>query len=808
MSYCINPACQNPHNGDSELFCLSCGSELLLQGRYRVVRYWQERKYTHIYQVIDTIQAYPIAKVLKVLKPISRLENKLVELFEREAKVLQELNHPGIPKGDGHFIFKAGQKPEPLHCLVMEKIDGSNLEEYIQGRKNSPISQELAVAWLIKLATILEKVHEHKIIHRDIKPSNIMLRPNGTLVLIDFGTAREITLTYSEDFEEQEITRVCSTGYTAPEQLRGQAVLQSDFFSLGRTFVYLLTGRTFTNHINLLNWRQNAQISPTIAELIDDLMAELPENRPQDTKIIIQRLAELQENLLVKTTFNTTVIESSHNIIQPRQSKLQQFIQPLSKRIIPLVGVFAILSSTLVIYKHLNVINGCAKPLLSSMSTGDSFSCGEEILIANSGEVEKNEGTEAYKIGNYSKAVEKLKIARQKQPSDPEVLIYLNNALIEVNKVNAPTIAAIAPISNSPEIATELLKGVAHAQYERVKELKKNPKAVFKVLIADDANDPNQARQVAESLANQSNILAVIGHNSSEIALATMDIFERRQLVLMSPGSTSANLPRPGDKFFFRTIPTVRVKTSKLANYLVNQARQKKVAVFSNPHSDFSNSFQEQFYGSFTAISGEIIEQKFDLSNPFFNASAAIKEARKQGATAFVIITDGGTNRYTFLNALRLIKANQGRNWIMGANSVAHQDVLLVGQEAVNRLVMTIPWIEMTSSNKEFLLVAKSLWQGEELNYRTASAYDATQALIKVLETTPNLNRLEVQKVLSNPNFRAKGATGVISFLPNGDRQQPLAELVKVVASQCSKYGYMFVPVEYKQLESACQQKL
>jgi serine/threonine protein kinase len=631
MSYCINPKCQNPRNADSELFCLSCGSELLLQGRYRVVRHWQDRKYTQLYEVIDTIGTHPISKVLKVLKPTNTLENKLVELFEREAKLLQELNHPGIPKGDGHFIFKARENPEPLHCLVMEKIEGNNLQEYIIERKNSPIGQELAVAWLIKLATIIDKVHEHQVIHRDIKPSNIMLKPNGSLVLIDFGTAREITDTYSEDFEEQEITRVCSTGYTAPEQLKGQAVLQSDFFSLGRTFVYLLSGeepRKFTKDIN---WRQKTQLSTDLVKFIDDIMAESPENRLQDTKIIIQRLAEIQENLLVKTTFTTTVVEPPINIAQPTQSKLQQFIQPGKKIIIPVVGVLTSLVGAFAIYQHLNVTNGCAKPALSDLPTGDSFSCGEETLIPNSGIQEKKEGTEAYKTGNYKKAVEQLTAARKKQPLDPEILIYLNNALIEVNKVNAPTIAVAAPVSSNPETAIELLRGVAHAQHERVKELKKNPNAVFRVVIADDANNPTQARQIAESLANQSNVVAVIGHNSSEIALETMDIFEKQQLVLMSPGSTSANLPRPKDKFFFRTIPTVRVNTTKLANYLVNQAGQKKVAVFYNPHSDFSDSFQEQFFSSF---SGEIIDKKFDLSDPFFNASAAINEARKQGATA------------------------------------------------------------------------------------------------------------------------------------------------------------------------------
>ena len=127
----------------------------------------------------------------------------------------------------------------------MEFINGSNLMDWMKSRRHRPINQTKAVNWLIQLSEILDQVHQQNYFHRDIKPHNIMRKPNGQLVLIDFGTVREVSDTYLLKVvgEGPNVTGIVSPGYTAPEQTNGKAVPQSDFFSLGRTFVYLLTGK-------------------------------------------------------------------------------------------------------------------------------------------------------------------------------------------------------------------------------------------------------------------------------------------------------------------------------------------------------------------------------------------------------------------------------------------------------------------------------------------------------------------------------------------------------------------------------------
>jgi WD40 repeat protein len=271
---------------------------LVLQHRYRVVQRLSKRGFGEIFEVDD--RATGTLKVLKVLHFDScrNLEQKqeALYLFRREVDVLMRLNHPGIPRveSDGYFQWPQAAS-EPFHCLVMEKIDGQNLEDWLRQRSNKAISQEQAIDWLIQLVTILDYLHQQYYFHRDIKPSNIMLKPDGQLVLIDFGTVRDVTNTYLIKFDDEEVTHfIISDGYTPLEQLNGKGLPQSDFFALGRTFVHLLTGK----HPNSfpkddltfkLKWRDSAtQTSPPLANLIDWLIAPLPKERPEDTQVILQ----------------------------------------------------------------------------------------------------------------------------------------------------------------------------------------------------------------------------------------------------------------------------------------------------------------------------------------------------------------------------------------------------------------------------------------------------------------------------------------------------------------------------------------
>ena len=295
MTLCINPRCPHPNNPDDELFCQACGSELLLAGRYRVISLLSDKGgFGKTYTVTHNGNT-------KVLKILTHQDPEALRLFEREYQVLNQLNHPGIPQGEEYFTFFPHNAYNPLHCIIMEYITGMNLEEYQEKRGKRPIDRKLALEWLSQVASILDAIHNQEFFHRDIKPSNIILKPDGQLVLIDFGGARQITTTVRAG---KPNTLIYTPGYAPPEQENGFSNPQSDFFALGRTFVYLLTGKHPTEadiydpNIHELNWRKFApHVDSQLADLIDKLIERSASNRPTNTQEILQALEQIQNQL-------------------------------------------------------------------------------------------------------------------------------------------------------------------------------------------------------------------------------------------------------------------------------------------------------------------------------------------------------------------------------------------------------------------------------------------------------------------------------------------------------------------------------
>ena len=294
----------------------------LLQDRYRVMDCIGGGGFSQVFEVEDG----QTLKVLKVLDLAAfrqpQVRQKAIHLFQREAQFLSQTRHPGIPivEPDGYFVWMLDDQT-PLHCLVMEKIPGLNLQSWLlhhdpsqlkhihveqsqpeQLHSTHSVSQEQACVWLRQLVEILSHLHDRHFFHRDIKPANIILRPDGQLVLIDFGAVREITESYLKKQQGQESgTAIVSAGYTPPEQADGQAVPQSDFFALGRTMVCLLTGHDplllpREPHTGTLLWRDYApQVSSSFADLIDQLMAIVPGQRPQTCQAILQALNQIDD---------------------------------------------------------------------------------------------------------------------------------------------------------------------------------------------------------------------------------------------------------------------------------------------------------------------------------------------------------------------------------------------------------------------------------------------------------------------------------------------------------------------------------
>ena len=159
MIYCINPHCENRQNNQESTICQSCGNILLINSQYQLLkplRHLNITSDTEIFEAKDikTEQNY----VIKILK---RNNIESVERFKNEARILQILDYESIPqvKLDGYFTFKLNKHKTLLHCIVIEKIEGENLEQWLT--QNDPINEKQAINWLNQLFKILSYLHSN-----------------------------------------------------------------------------------------------------------------------------------------------------------------------------------------------------------------------------------------------------------------------------------------------------------------------------------------------------------------------------------------------------------------------------------------------------------------------------------------------------------------------------------------------------------------------------------------------------------------------------------------------------------------------
>ncbi|MEM7556527.1 MAG: protein kinase [Cyanobacteria bacterium P01_A01_bin.84] len=350
--HCVNPECHRPYPQVwGSRFCSTCGAPLHLLNRYVPLQKLGSGGFAQIYTVWD--EKTQTEKVLKVLVEDSP---KAKELFSQEASVLISLRHPGVPKveSDGYFQRhwgnSGGQKSLP--CLVMEKIEGENLDE-VKKQYPQGCPQDLILDWLTQAIEILEHLHQRKIIHRDIKPSNLMLRHpspspvtgkyalGGQIVLIDFGGVKQFSTAINPG--QPRSTRLFSTGYSPPEQIVGSKVgPAADFYALSRTMIELLTAKhpqdLEDSVTGKIYWRHLVNINPYLADLLDEMADEDVRSRPQTAAIIQKRLAKIFQRSInsgfTQNKQNSATTKGSPTISLTSPPRVPLFLSQIEQQIV------------------------------------------------------------------------------------------------------------------------------------------------------------------------------------------------------------------------------------------------------------------------------------------------------------------------------------------------------------------------------------------------------------------------------------------------------------------------------------------
>lgn len=415
-------------------------------------------------------------------------------------------------------------------------------------------------------------------------------------------------------------------------------------------------------------------------------------------------------------------------------------------------------------------------------SIKDRISFGEKTLITGEIAPPKKEGVKAIAAGNNEKAIAPLTAALKQKPNDPEALIFLNNA--RIGSAKSYTIATSLPITNDPNASLEILRGIAQAQNE-INASGGIKGVLLKVAIANDDDNPEISKQIASTLVKNPEVLGVIGPNTSDATLAAGTVYTSGKLVAISPTSTSVKISN-FSRYVFRTVPSDFIAARSLANYMVKKLQKKNAAVFFNSQSNYSQSLKSEFVSS-VSLEGGQVSNEFDLSQANFSAARSVEQAIKQGAEVLML----ASNNDTLDKALQVVQVNDKRLPLLGGDDVYMLKTLEVGREKAVGMVVAVPWHIDGNISSDFPQKSRQLW-GADVNWRTALAYDATQAFIAALELNPS--REGVQQALTSSNFSATGATGAIRFLASGDRNAPV-QLVKIAPGTRSRTGYDFVPL-------------
>ncbi|MBH8566377.1 ABC transporter substrate-binding protein [Nostoc sp. CENA67] len=428
------------------------------------------------------------------------------------------------------------------------------------------------------------------------------------------------------------------------------------------------------------------------------------------------------------------------------------------------------------------VVNSCVK---ESYIVGDRISLGEKILLVKDTNSDKEAGVKAFANGDCKTAIDKFNAYRTANRTDPEALIYLNNAKARQQQQQLK-IAVSVPIGTNPNVAKEILRGVAHVQDQVNSTGGINGKAL-EVAIANDDDSEDTAKEIATVLVNKQDILGVVGPCSSAASKGASTIYNNSKLVAISPTSTAVTIPGANNSYVFRTVPSDAVAAKQLADFMVNKLQKTKVAFFYNSKNNYSKSFISQFksYAGFD-INGDN-RLNFDLSTEDFDPNNSIKQASQEGAEVLLIAPDS----HSLDKALQVVHHNNNKIPILGGDDVYKIETLQVGKKA-EKMILAIPWHIQNAQNSNFVKNSDILWKAP-VSWRTATAYDATMAIITGLQQKTTRDGLK--QMLHSPNFSADGATGKIKFAQSGDRADALTILIKVQQKPGTDQ-YEFVPIQ------------
>lgn len=270
----------------------------ILQNRYRILSILGQGGFGRTYLAEDQGR-FNEPCALKELTPAQGDEyalDKSKQLFQREAQILYQIQHPQIPQ------FRATFEQDQRFFLVQDYVEGQTYRALLDQRRAQGVAfSEIEVLQLLRqLLPVLAHIHSKGIVHRDIAPDNVILRrQDNKPVLIDFGVVKELATRFQTMAAGMvQPTTVGKPGYAPSEQMQtGKAYPSSDLYSLAVTAVVLLTGREpqelFDDGTMTWYWQRWVMVSPGFAQVLNQMLSYRPGDRYQSVSEVVQALQML-----------------------------------------------------------------------------------------------------------------------------------------------------------------------------------------------------------------------------------------------------------------------------------------------------------------------------------------------------------------------------------------------------------------------------------------------------------------------------------------------------------------------------------
>jgi ABC-type branched-subunit amino acid transport system substrate-binding protein len=362
-----------------------------------------------------------------------------------------------------------------------------------------------------------------------------------------------------------------------------------------------------------------------------------------------------------------------------------------------------------------------------------------------------DKGVEAFKQGKYEKAMQLFKQAIDGDPTDPIPQIFWNNAEAR-QRGNSLKLAVVASIDYYETAARAVLRGAADAQ-DKFNKSQGDQAPLIELVIANDENEPEAARKVAKELVDDPSILGIIGHHASESTVAAQRIYEKAKIAVVSPTSSSSSIKLTGEQFF-RTVGGTKKSAKKYADYVRNRLGLDRIVVFYKSNSAYSENLKDDFKEAFSNEGGQILEY-IDIGSDNFETETKVKKVVDDyKIKVALVISNVRTNSIAI--AITRKNANLPLNQkikLIGSMALSEEETLDKGGKAMEGMILVRPCFP---TQFKYMEDAANRWQQQEIDWRTTTSYDATQAFAKALTLSKTKTREDILRQLQSPSFSLK----------------------------------------------------